>query len=141
MCTYVRMTSLLSYHTSFPLCMERFLRAATAAVTVSVFLLLKRGTSTGRPPILTILSWFSSECVCVCVCVCGGGGVFAHSNNQAGGARSVSKLRTAFSTEKCCMHAWGLGTRLCGLPRSLQLQEKASVLLGTSSFQVFRYSP
>ena len=88
MCTYVRMTSLLSYHTSFPLCMERFLRAATAAVTVSVFLLLKRGTSTGRPPILTILSWFSSECVrvcvvcvrvcvvcvCVCVCVCGGGG-------------------------------------------------------------------
>ena len=41
--------------------MERFLRAATAAVTVSVSPLRSRGTSTGRPPYSTMNLWLSSE--------------------------------------------------------------------------------
>lgn len=47
--------------TSFPLLIERFLSAATAAVTVSRLLLRNRGINASRPSFSTILPWLASS--------------------------------------------------------------------------------
>ena len=47
--------------TSFPLLIERFLRAATAAVTVSISLLDNKGTNASSPPLSAIFPWLASK--------------------------------------------------------------------------------